>query len=133
MQIIILILILKLFKKNDLFNKSFSNKFSTDKIKENKYFIMFDDLKEICDEISERIKTKGIKLIENANNLIFSISLPSTKIKEIAFELNEEQKNDKDKINNLSKLIIKLKNEISELKIENQKEISENKKVINEL
>ena len=42
---------------------------------------MFDDLKEICDEISERIQTKGIKLIENANNLIFIISLPSTKIK----------------------------------------------------
>ena len=53
-----------------------------------------------------RIKTKGIKLIENANNLIFSISLPSTKIKEIAFELNEEQKNDKDKINNLNELTL---------------------------
>ena len=66
---------IKAIKKNDLFNKSFSNKFSTDKIKENKYFFMFDNLKEICDEISERIQTKGIKLIENANNLIFAISL----------------------------------------------------------
>ena len=124
---------IKAIQKNDLFNKSFSNKFSTDKIKENKYFIMFDNLKEICDEISERIKTKGIKLIENANNLIFIISLPSTKIKEITFELNEEQKNDKDKINNLNEMIIKLKNEITELKIKNEKEINENKKEINEL
>ena len=86
---------------------------------------MFDNLKEICDEISERIKTKEIKLIENANNLIFIISLPSTKIKEIIFELNEEQKNDKDKINNLNELIIKLNNEINELKNENKKEINE--------
>ena len=135
---------IKAIQKNDLFNKSFSNKFSTDKIKENKYFIMFDNLKEICDEISERIKTKEIKVIENANNLIFIISLPSTKIKEITFELNEEQKNDKDKINNLNELIIKLKNEITKLKNENKKEINElknnfnreineNKKEINKL
>ena len=93
---------IKAIQKNDLFNKSYSNKFTIDKIKENKYFFMFDNLKEICDEISERIKTKGIKVIENANNLIFIISLPSTKIKEITFELNEEQKNYEDKINNLN-------------------------------
>ena len=129
---------IKAIQKNDLFNKSFSNKFNVDKIKENKYFLMFEDLKEICDELSERIKTKDIKLIENANNLIFIISLPSTKVKEITFELNEEQKNDKDKINNLNELIIKLNKEMNELKnyfnkeiYENKKEISELKKVIN--
>ena len=124
---------IKAIQKNSLFNKSFSNKFTFDEIKENKYFFMFDNLKEICDEISEKIKTKGIKLIENANNLIFIISLPSTKIKEITFELNEEQKNDKDKIYDLNELIIKLKNEITKLKIENQKKISENKNAITEL
>ena len=86
---------IKAIQKNDLFNKSFSNKFTVDKIKENKYFLMFEDLKEICDELSERIKTKEMKLIENENNLIFIIYLPTTKIKDIAFELNEEQQNDK--------------------------------------
>ena len=83
---------IKANQKNDSFNKSFSNKFAVDKIKENKYFLIFEDLKEICDELFERIKTKEMKLIENANNLIFIISLPSTKIKEITFKLNEEQK-----------------------------------------
>ena len=116
-------LIIKANKKNDLYNKSFSNKFAVDKIKENKYFLMFEDLKEICDELSERIKNKEMKLIENANNLIFIISLPSTKVKEIAFELNEDQKNDKDKIKDLNELIIKLNNEMNKLKNENQKEI----------
>ena len=91
---------IKAIQKNDLFNKSFSNKFTVDKIKENKYFLMFEDLKEICDELSERIKTKEMKLIENENNLIFIIYLPTTKIKDIAFELNEEQQNGKNKINN---------------------------------
>ena len=47
------------------------------------------------------LKLKKIKLIENINNLIFSISLPSTKIKEISFELYEDEKKDKDRINDL--------------------------------
>ena len=55
---------IKAIQKNDLFNKSFSNKFTVDKIKENKYFLMFEDLKEICDELSERIKNKEMMLIE---------------------------------------------------------------------
>ena len=114
---------IKAIQKNDLFNKSFSNKFTVDKVKENKYFLMFEDLKEICDELSERIKTKEMKLIENANNLIFIIYLPSAKRKEIKFELNEDQKNDKDKIKDLNELIIKLNNEMNKLKNENQKEI----------
>jgi len=59
--------------------------------------------------------------------------LPIAKIKEISFELNEDQKNDKDQINNLNELIIKLKNEIKE----NKNEINEIKnnynKEINEI
>ena len=46
---------------NDLLNKSFSNKFTTEKIKENKYFSMCDDLKEIYSELENRLKLKEIK------------------------------------------------------------------------
>ena len=98
---------------------------------------MFEDLKEICEELSNRIKTKEIKLIENAEDLVFIVSLPTTKIKEITFELKEEQKDNNDKINTLNELIIKLKDEIREIKDENKKEINELKnnfiKKINEL
>ena len=38
-------------------------------------------------ELSNRIKMKERALIENNNNLIISIKLPMTKIKEIIFEL----------------------------------------------
>ena len=125
---------IKATQKNDnLFNKTYSNQFSVDKIKENKYFNMFDDLKEICNEISERINKKEMKLVENKNSLNFYILLPITKIKEINFELKEEEMNDKDKINNLNKLIMKLKDEINEIKNNHSKEISKNKKEINEL
>ena len=122
---------IKATQKNDLFKKTFLSQFSVDEIKENKYFFMFDDLKEICNELSERIEKKEMKLIENLDGLNFIISLPSTKIKEIKFELKEEEKNDKDKINNLNELILELKEEINEIKINHINEINELKNVVN--
>ena len=97
-------LLIQAIQKNNLFHKSFSNKFSIEKIKENKYFSLFDNLKEIFNELLERIKNKEMKLIENKNNLILSVSLPITKIKEITFELNEDEKDEKENINDLTKL-----------------------------
>ena len=118
---------IKATRKNDLFKKCFSSQILVDKIKENKYFLMFDDLKEICNEISERIKKKEMKLEENLEGLNLFIYLPSTKIKEIKFELKEEQKNDKDKINDLNELIMKLQEEINN----NKREINELKNIVN--
>ena len=114
-------------QKNDLFHKSFSNSIPTKKIKENKYFSLFDDLKEICCELSERIKSNGIKLIENINNVIIIITLPISKIKEIKFELNEDKKNEKENYNDLKDLILKMQEEINE----NKREIKELKSIIN--
>ena len=50
-------------------------------------------------------KRKNKCVIEDKNLLLISIPLPSTKIKEIIFELNEKEKNDKEKINELTTLI----------------------------
>ena len=68
--------------KNDIFKNSYSNNFTVEKIKENKYFLMFDDLKEICEELSERIKKEKIQLKENNdnNNIILTLSLPAGKL-----------------------------------------------------
>ena len=137
-------LIINAINKTDIFNKSFSNRFSTEKIKENKYMNMYDDLKEICKELSERIKINSLKIIEGIKTLIISISLPNAKIKEIKFELNEIQKNEKESIENLNKLVLELKKEnellkkeIIEIKKEYKKEINEikteYKKEINEI
>ena len=124
---------IKSIQKNDLLENSFYNKFSKDTIKENKYFYQFDDMKEICNELSERIKMKEIKLIENNDNIIIVISLPSSKIKEITFQLNKNIKTEKEQINNLTKIVFELKNEINELKtiVNNQRtEIDELKNQI---
>ena len=104
--------------KNDLPKRIFSNIFAVSVIKENRYFIQFDDLKEICEEISERVEKEKITLIEETNSIIISIPLPSSKIKEIIFELKEEEKSDKEIIKDLMKLTIEQKNEISNLKKE---------------
>ena len=124
-------LLIQAKQKNDLFHKIFSNKFSKNELNQNRYFSLFDNMKEICNELSDRIKTKEIKLIENENKLIFLISLPIAKLKEISFELNKEEKNDKQKIEDLTSLVINLKKEINDLKniinIQN-KEIDELKK-----
>jgi len=45
-------------QKSYLFKNIYYNKFSTEKIKENKYFIQFNELNEIFEELSEKIKKK---------------------------------------------------------------------------
>ena len=85
---------------NNIFYNSFSNKYNIQKIQENKYFIQFNNIKEIFEELKERIKNKII-LFEKDNNLIISISLSSTKTKEVKFELNKFEKIENEKINDL--------------------------------
>ena len=75
-------------------------------------------MKEICEEISERVEKEKMTLIEETNSIIISVPLPSSKIKEIIFELKEDEKSDKEIIKDLMKLNIEQKNEISNLKTE---------------
>ena len=98
---------------DDIIQKTYSNTFSVDVIKENKYFLQFDDLKEICEELKDRISESKISLIEETNSLILSIPLPSSKIKDAFFELKEIIKSDKDLIKELSSLVKTQKEEIS--------------------
>ena len=107
-------------KNNDYFNKSFSNKFSLDKIRENKYFSLFVDIKEIYNEIKEIIKIKEVTILEDESNLILSISLPNTKIPKIDFDLIKEKKNVRDIFNEISDMFDELKKEINKLKSENK-------------
>ena len=128
-------------QKNVILNKSFSNKFTIHEIQENKYFIQFDSLNEIFDELYERTKNNKITIIDNENTLIINIPLPSTKNNEIKFELKEICKSDSEKINELTELVIKQNKEIKDLRetlnilwksIENRFPISNlNSKIIN--
>ena len=103
---------------NDIINKSFSNKFTFEEIKKNKYFLQFDSLIEIFEELKERINFSIIMVEENENNLRLNIPLPSSKNKEIIFELIHQNKNDNDKINDLAQIVLKQNKEIKDLKNE---------------
>ena len=101
-----------------IIHKSFSNKYSFEEIRINKYFLQFDTLEEILDEIKERINNNKIIIKENENNLIINISLPSSKNKEIIFELKPIIKNNNDRFNELTDLIMKLNTEVNNIKNE---------------
>ena len=110
---------LKITAVNDnLVKNIFSNKFTIELIQKNKYFCQFDNLKEICEEFLERIEKDKMFLIEETNSLIISIPLPSSKIKDFIFILNKEEKTDNEIIQDLIKIIVEQKNEITKLKNE---------------
>ena len=79
---------IKAIKKNELTTKIFFNQFSPEKIKENRYMLAFDDLDEICQELSGKIKENGIQLTEELDNVCISIPLNNSKIKEIKYNLH---------------------------------------------
>ena len=121
--------------KNDIFKNSYSNNFTVEKIKENKYFLMFDDLKEICEELSERIKKEKIELKENNDNsnIILTLSLPAGKLRVMSFELNKDTKDYKEQIKELSLFILDLKDKHKKDIIEIKEENKQLKNEVNEL
>ena len=114
--------------KTDISNIYYS-KNDIEIIKKNKYFLMFDNLNDIYDEIINLMNNNNPNLKEDSNKLLISIPLSITKIKEIILEINEKEKSDKEKIKELYEMINNLKliynNEIKELdnKIQNQNNI----------
>ena len=122
---------------------SYYSKQTIEEIKMNKYFLMFDNLEEIYDEILNLMKNNKVYLTEENSRLIINIPLSNTKIKEIKIVLNKKEKSDKEKIDDLYLIIDNMKsyynkkideltninqqqnNKINELndKIENLKEI----------
>ena len=64
----------------------------------NKYFIMFDNLNEIYKELCSLLDNS--KIFEEINKILLHIPLNDTKIKEIIFELNENEKKRKRKRKN---------------------------------
>ena len=114
---------------NNNIHKTFSNIYSLEEIRKNKYFLKYNNISDIFNELTNIIYDNKILLKENENNLIINISLP--KNQEIIFELKLNKKNNK---NNSDELIDKLNKELNEVKNENiklKKEIKQLKERIN--
>ena len=122
------------YKDNKLIWHNFSLKQTMKEIqRNNKYFIKFDNLHEIYEELCSLLDNS--KIFEETNKILLHIPL-----KEINLELNEKEKNEKEKIEELFSIISNYNKEIEELKKniniinENKnKEIEELKKNINEI
>lgn len=73
--------------------KKYKKEYTLEEIKENKFFYLYENIMEIYDEVDSlinNIKDKNeLKLLEETNKIIISIPLPSVKIKECLFEMNE--------------------------------------------
>ena len=114
---------------NNNIHKTFSNIYSLEEIRKNKYFLKYNNISDIFNELTNIIYDNKILLKENENNLIINISLP--KNQEIIFELKLIKKNNK---NNSDELIVKLNKELNDVKNENiklKKEIKQLKERIN--
>ena len=102
----------------NIIRTSYCSKYSFEEIRENKYFLQFDTLNEIFDELKDRIYNNKIIAEEKENNLIINIPLPTSKNKEIIFELKPIVENSNVRFNELTELIMKLNTEINETKEE---------------
>ena len=109
----------------------YEKNYNLEELKANKYLSLFDTISETYEEIISIIKQRKseIKLIEKENQIEINIPLFGARIKEIIFILNEKEKNDKDKINELYDIISDLKQENKQLK-ENQKKLEEKINII---
>ena len=101
---------------NDIIHKSYSSKYSFEEIKDNEYFLRYDALDDIFDELKERIYSNQIIIIENENNL--RINIPLSENNEIIFELRPFIKNNNERLNELTELIIQLKTEMNNIQKE---------------
>ena len=117
---------------NNKINKSFYNKFSSQEINENKYFIQFGSLSEIFEELKLRIYNNKIILKEENNILQIKIPLPLQNNNEIIFELKSKLKKKEIIIDEIMELVTQLKKECTELKNKNNEFQNEIKNIKNE-
>ena len=81
--------------------------------------ILNNDLnKRYYENIFSLEKKKEVKIIEETKFIKINFTLPLKKFKNIEFNLNEKEKSDSDKINELYNIVINQNNEINELKKE---------------
>ena len=140
--------------KDQFENKTYEKIYSIEEVKINKYFYFHETIKEVYDELNLLIKNykdiNEIKLLEEKNRLTLIFPLNAIKIKECVFEINEIFTSNNERIekimdklkeiqdkffeeNNLLKIQIKeikqenieLKEQISQNKIEFQKDLLE--------
>ena len=107
--------------KDSLINKVYEGSVSQQEIQKNRYFLQFETMEQILEELILKSKTQSPIVIEEHGNLVLKFFLLSTLYKEIAFTLKPKNKNNiatelKKENSELKQEINILKNEINQLK-----------------
>ena len=117
-------------KKGNLLCEKYKNEYTISQIQENKYFKLFSDAKEILEELKERIETNTPTLnLCNNNSINLTIILPTTKYKEIEFNLIQDKSNSIDNNEKLKSIVIQLCERVDKLTKENSQILEENKRI----
>ena len=103
--------------------------YSVTDIQKNKYFTIFENIKEIYEEINNKIneRNKEVKIIEKKNSILLSIPLNTIIIKECCFEIDEIILNVNNKIKDIYTYINTLIKKIDNLEEKNKYLESKNK------
>ena len=104
--------------KESLIPKLYEGIFTREEIQKNKYFLQFDTLEEIFEELVLKYKIDFPKVTKKDENYVLKISLSSSKFKDIEFILKPREKNAEDKFKELYSIVAELKNENFELRQE---------------
>lgn len=103
---------------NDISIYKYQKKYSIDELKKNnKYFRMLETIDQIFNDLIGLINKNTTKISESSDNLIYLIiPLESQTIKEIIFQFNRKEKNEKEKIEELYSMMLDIKKENISLK-----------------
>ena len=104
--------------ENLITQKIYEGIFSLREIQKNKYFLQFDSIQEIFEELVFKSQTEYPTITEENDSLILKIFLSSSKFKDIEFTLKPKIKSNEDKFKELYTILSELKNENFELKEE---------------
>ena len=104
--------------ENLITQKIYEGIFSLREIQKNKYFLQFDSIQEIFEELVFKSQTEYPTITEENDSLIHKIFLSSSKFKDIEFTLKPKIKSNEDKFKELYTILSELKNENFELKEE---------------
>ena len=117
-------------KKGKILSEKYTNEYTISQIQENKYFKLFSDAKEILEELKERIETSTPNLnLCNNNSINLTIFLPTSKYKEIEFNLIQDKSKSIDNIDKLKSIVIQLCEKVDKLTKENSQILEENRKI----
>ena len=79
--------------QDDIIKNSYKSNYNLDSLKKmNKYFLIYESIDEIYNDLILFLNKNQTKIIEEANIIQISIPIESMKIKEILFELKKSEK-----------------------------------------